>query len=103
MFKILQHLSSLVGLVIIVLYLARWFSSTAPGLPPGNALAPRQKLYVLAAIAAAGCAGALAGLAFRHARSVEHSLFNAIVSGMAAAVLAIMLLSVVRKASTGWR
>lgn len=97
LFKLLQHLSGLAGLVVIAGYLVRWFVRTEP-LPiarrrPGNG----QRLFVLAAVALAGAGGGLAGGLLRQAGNTEHLLFNIVVSALAAAALTVVALC------AGWR
>ena len=96
-FKLLQHLSSLVGLIVILAYARRWLITTAPGPLPGRPLSARQSLSVLAAVVIAAAGGGLAGWLSRPARTEGHVLFNAVVTAMAAAALAVLLFGLGRK------
>lgn len=101
LFKVLQHLSSLIGFLAIASYAAYWFFSTPPRLPSGRQWSITQRLYVLLAVGAAFTAGGVAGLLLRSARTIERGMFNFIVSAMAAAGVAILLLCVLRKIRSG--
>jgi len=93
LFKVLQHLSTVVGALAI----AAWCARIEPGsLPPGRP-GTTQRLAVFAGIGAAAAAGGAAGFWLRPARSAEHALFNTVVTSMAAAAAAILLLG------AGWR
>ena len=94
LFKVLQHVSTLVGFVVITAYALGWYSGSTPAEPFPASLSVKQRLAVLAAVAAASAAGAVSGLLLRRAFSIEHGLFIAVVSGMATAALAIVLLCV---------
>lgn len=92
LFKILQQLSSLVGFIVIGGFLTLWFKRTVPSGTSTGSLSTRQRLLAFAAVAMAAMAGGAAGLLVRHQKSIEHGLFNFVVTGMAAAALAIMCL-----------
>lgn len=94
LFKLLQHMSSLIGFIVIAAYAANWLSRSKPVAPYPASLGTRQRLMALTAVAAAGAAGGAAGLLFRRAISIEHALFNFVVTGMATAAVAIVLLCV---------
>jgi hypothetical protein len=96
LFKLLQHLSTLFGAVVI----ATWYLGREPGPLPPARLGTGQRLAVFAAICAAAAAGAAAGFWLRPARSFERGLFNTIVTAMAAAAAMILLLSAVRRWTT---
>jgi hypothetical protein len=97
LFKVLQHASSLLGFIVIAAYIAIWFSRSEPGPRHPATFSNRQRLLALAAVAAAAAAGGVAGLLLRPAISVEHGLFNVVVSGMATAALSIVFLCI------GWK
>lgn len=97
LFKLLQHLSSLAGLIVILAYARHWLATTAPGPLPGRPLSARQSLSVLAAVVFAAAGGGLAGWLLRPARTEGHALFNAVVTAMAAAALTILLFGLGRK------
>lgn len=92
LFKILQQLSSLVGFIVIAGFVAFWFKRTMPLRKSTGAMLTRQKLLALAGVLLAAIAGGVAGLLVGHSKSIEHGLFNFVVSGMAAAALAIIFL-----------
>jgi len=93
LFKLLQHLSTVVGALAIAIRFAR----IEPGrLPPGRP-GSGQRLAVFAAIGAAAAAGAAAGFWLRPAHGVERALFNTVVTAMAATAAAVLLLG------AGWR
>lgn len=96
LFKLLQHLSSLFGAIVIAI----WYLRRKPGPLPPARLEAGQRLAVFAAICAAAAAGGAAGFWLRPARSVERGLFNTIVTAMAAAAAMILLLSAARRWST---
>jgi hypothetical protein len=97
LFKILQQLSNLVGIIVIAGFLTLWFKRTVPSGTSTGSLSTRQRLLAFAAVAMAAMAGGAAGLSIRHQKSIEHGLFNFVVTGMAAAALAIMCLCFVWK------
>jgi hypothetical protein len=97
MFKILQHASSLLGFIVIAAYIRIWLSRSEPGPRHPATFSNWQRLFALAAVAAAAATGGMAGLLLRPAISIESGLFNVVVSGMATAALAIVLLCI------GWR
>lgn len=97
LFKLLQHLSSLVGFLVIAAYVRHWIRTTEAGPPPRRQLSARQSLYVVMGVAMSAVAGGAAGVLLRPARTSEHALFNAVVTAMAMAGLAILLFCVVRK------
>ncbi len=93
LFKLLQHLSTLAGALAIGV----WFARREPGaLPPGRP-GTGQRLAVVGVLAATAVAGAAAGFWMRPARSVEHAMFNTVVSAMAALAAASLVLSAGRK------
>lgn len=94
-FRILQHLSSLVGFIVIAGFVAGWFNRTVPIRKSTGSLRTRQKLLALAGVILAAMAGGVAGLLAGQPKSIEHGLFNFVVSGMAAAALAIICLCLV--------
>jgi hypothetical protein len=97
LFKVLQHASSLFGFIVIAAYIGIWLSRSAPGPRHPVTFSNRQRLLALAAVVAAAAAGGLAGLLLRPAVSIEHGLFNVVVSSMATAALAIVFLCI------GWK
>ena len=94
LFKVLQHASSLLRFIIIAAYIGMWLSRSEPGSRHPATFSNRQRMLALAAAAAAG---GMAGLLLLPAVSIEHGLFNVVVSGMATAALAIVFLCI------GWR
>lgn len=92
LFKILQQLSSLIGFIVIAGFVAAWFKRTVPIRTRTASLSTRHRLLAFAAVALAALAGGFAGLLVRHQKSIEHGLFNFVVTGMATAALAIMCL-----------
>ncbi len=97
LFKVLQHMSSLVGFIVIAAYVRRWLAVTEASALSHRPMSGRRSLYVLVAIALAGLGGGAAGLMLKHPKSGEHALFNFVVTGMAMAALAVLLLCVARK------
>ncbi|MEW6024912.1 MAG: DUF4184 family protein [Pseudomonadota bacterium] len=97
LFKLLQQLSSLVGFLVIAAYVRHWIRTTEPGPLPRKHLSARQGVYVVMGVAMSAVAGGAAGVLLRPARTGEHALFNAVVTAMAMAGLAILLFCVVRK------
>lgn len=92
LFKILQRLSTLVGFLVIAAFIAVWFKRAEPTRLSSGSLNRGPRLLALAGVALTAIAGGVAGLLFRHAKSIEHGLFNFVVTGMAAAALAIVWL-----------
>lgn len=97
LFKILQHLSSLLGFLVLAAYAAGWYRRTEPAPASGQRPGARQRHLVLAALAAAMLTGGTAGLFLRDAHSIERALFNVVTAGMAATALAILLLCLGRR------
>jgi hypothetical protein len=97
LFKILQHLSSLLGFLVLAGYAVVWYRRTEPTPPAGRQPSARQRRLVVGALALAMAAGGMAGLLLRDAASIERALFNVVTTGMAATALAILLLCL------GWR
>lgn len=95
LFKILQQLSSLVGFIVIAGFLALWFRRTVPSETSTRSFSARQRMLAFAVVAMAAIAGGAAGLLVRHQKSIEHGLFNFVVTGMAAAALAVICLCLV--------
>jgi hypothetical protein len=93
-FKLLQHLSSLAGLVVIVSSVAMWFKRTAPGLRHPAPLSVRQRMFTLSLVVAAGVFGGVAGSVYRSAKTIEHGLFHFVVTGMASAAFAVLVLCI---------
>lgn len=96
-FKILQHLSSVVGFLVIAGDVAYWYLVTPPHRQEVASLSNRQRLCVALTIVAATTAGGVFGFYVRVAKSPGQGLFNLIVTAMAAAALTIVLLSLVRR------
>ncbi|WP_159695826.1 DUF4184 family protein [Massilia sp. 9I] len=92
-FKLLQHLSTLAGALII----ASWFARREPGALPRGRPGSGHRLIVFAVLTAAAVSGAAHGFWMRPARSVEHAMFNTVVSAMAALAAVILVLSAGRK------
>lgn len=91
LYKILQHVSSVFGLVILAIYTCRWMRDTPPEFARPLHLTRTGRTGVIAAILAAGIGGGIDGAMTRPARSFEHLVFNGVVSGMAAMALAILI------------
>jgi hypothetical protein len=94
LYKVLQHTSTLLGFVVIAVCTARWIARTPPALPSPRRLSTAKRFAALGIIGLAGAAGGLAGLMMRPTNSIEHALFNMVVTGMAAAALATVMLCV---------
>ncbi|UOD28819.1 DUF4184 family protein [Massilia violaceinigra] len=90
-FKILQHTSSLVGLIAIAACTLVWYSRSTPGPPYQPSFSNRQRLLAVAGVVTATLAGGTWGLLFRSMRSTEHALFNMVTSGMAAGAIGMVL------------
>jgi len=103
LFKVLQHMSSLVGFIVIAAYVRHWLATTEAVALPHRPLSGLRGLYVLVVIALAGLGGGAAGLMLKHSKSGEHALFNFVVTGMAMAALAVVLLCVARKLAVSRR
>jgi hypothetical protein len=99
LFKILQQLSNLVGFFVIAGFLTLWFKRTVPSEKAAGSLTTRHRLLAFAAVAMTAMVGGAAGLLVRHQKSIEHGIFNFVVTGMAAAALAIICLCFVWKVS----
>ena len=99
LFKILQQLSSLVGFIVIAGFVTVWFKRTMPVSTSTVSLSTGRRLLAFAGVALSSMAGGVAGLFFRNSKSIEHGLFNFVVTGMAGAALAIMLFCVVWQVS----
>lgn len=97
LYKVLQHLSSAVGCLVIAAYVVRWWTRTPSCQPLQDRPGPGQRLSVLLLVAGAAAAGSLAGILYRPAASLERGLFNAVVTGMATAALALLLLAAGRR------
>ncbi|CUI09194.1 DUF4184 family protein [Massilia antarctica] len=96
-FKVLQHMSSLIGFLAIASCTVTWVLRSQPGPAYPLSLSNRQRVLVLAVVGAAAVAGSAAGLLLRHATTIERGLFNAITTGMATAAMAVVLLC------AGWK
>ena len=94
LFKILQQLSSLVGFLVIATCVLAWIRQTEPAAEHQVQLSARRKLLALGAVLGSGVIGGAAALFYRHASSFEHGLFNFVVTGMAGAATAIVVLCV---------
>jgi len=92
-FKILQQASSLVGFLVIATYVAFWIRQTEPA-AVHRTFSTGRRLLTLAAVFAAGASGGVAGLLLRQGTSVERGLFNFVVTGMAVAAVAIVVLCI---------
>ncbi len=90
-FKILQHTSSLVGLIAIVACTLAWYSRSAPEPRCQPSFSNRQRRWAVAGVVAATVTGGAWGLLVRSTRSTEHALFNMVTSGMAAGAIGIVL------------
>lgn len=97
LFKILQQLSSLVGFLVIATCVTAWIRRTEPAAHYRGQLSANGKLLAFFAVLASGAVGGSAALLYRHAVSIEHGLFNFVVTGMAGAASAIVLLCI------GWQ
>ncbi|WP_426107084.1 DUF4184 family protein [Massilia sp. TSP1-1-2] len=97
LFKVLQQVSNLLGLIVIASYIVAWCRRTAPDGVHRAHLSTRQRFLSLAAVGAAAAAGGTTGVLLRSAVSVEHGLFNFVVTGMACAALATVCLCVAWK------
>ena len=97
LFKILQQLSSLVGFFVIATCVVAWIRRTEPAADHQGQLSTRGKVLALGAVLASGVIGGTAALFYRHAASIEHGLFNFVVTGMAGATIAIVVLCI------GWQ
>lgn len=95
LFRILQHVSSLLGAAVIAAACANWIFRTEPRPPPVHRLSAAQRLWVVLAVGAAAAGGGAAGLLLGTPRSVERELFNLVVTGMAAAAAMILVLCAV--------
>lgn len=102
-FKLLQHGSSLAGLLIIASFSAAWLWRSAPGSPYQPSFSKRQRLLAVAAISAATMAGSAWGLTFKITRSHEHAIFNMVTTGMTAGAVAIVLVCAAWKARASMR
>lgn len=103
LFKVLQHMSSLVGFVVIATFSRRWYARTPPLAPVSEAMSVRQRWLAFGVVAGAAVLGGVGGLLFRTAWSAERMLFNFVVTGMAAGALALVLLCLVWTLSVNGR
>jgi len=88
-YKLLQHWSTLAGLGIIVACLLRWMRRT-PRMPYAHVRASAVvRNWFYAGVVLAGCAGAGAAM-MRPSKSLEHLLFNIVVTGMTCTALFIL-------------
>ncbi|NHZ80308.1 DUF4184 family protein [Massilia sp. CCM 8695] len=93
-FKVLQHMSSLVGFMVIASYAAAWLSRSEPGPPYQPCFSDRQRRLALAAVGVASVLGGAWGRLFRRVTSAEHGIFNMVTTGMASGAIAIALVCV---------
>jgi len=91
LYKVLQHLSSVLGLFALAACTVRWMQRTPPSITRAHRLNRRQKTSVIASLLIAGLVGAVVGLMTKPAFTLERIVFNGIVSGMASTTLAIVL------------
>lgn len=90
LYNLLQHLSTLVGALVIAGYALAWLARTAPLRPDAGRASNRLRAAVVLGIVAAAVIGGLVGLLWREARTPGHALFNVIVTSMAAGALALV-------------
>ncbi|HYD60623.1 MAG TPA: DUF4184 family protein [Noviherbaspirillum sp.] len=90
LYKVLQHLSSVLGLVVLAICLVRWMHRTPRAFTRKNRLHQMQQTLVIVILLAAGLVGSVFGLTTRPAMTFEGSIFNGIVGGMASMALAIL-------------
>lgn len=102
-FKLLQHGSSLIGLLVIAGATFAWLARTAPRVSTAPGLSGAQRLRASGAVLLAGAAGGAAGLLLLRAVSIEHALFNMTVTAIPAAALALVLLCLGWRLFPSWR
>lgn len=100
-FKILQHASSLLGLIVMMGYSLAWMSRTAPRTPAPPTMSNMQRSLALAAVLASAALGA--GFAFLNADPGKRQglPFELITTSMAAGAIAVGLLCIGWKAAAG--
>lgn len=91
LYKLLQHVSTLVGLAALAFSIVRWMRRTPPQFGRSHRLSVAMRAWLGAAFLIAGMAGSIAGAATRPARTLEHLVFNGVVSGMAWMALAMLM------------
>ncbi|MES2017011.1 MAG: DUF4184 family protein [Pseudomonadota bacterium] len=91
-FKVLQHLSTFGGFIVIATVMLVWFSRNKSTAPFPRPLSAALRLCACVAVSVAGIVGGVSGLLSQPGTSAEHGLFNAVVTGMATATLAIVFL-----------
>jgi hypothetical protein len=96
-YKLLQHLSTVVGFIVIAGSIYYCFSSAKPIYATSRRLSTKQRLIVSIVIFVAAATAGIASVLLRGAVSIEHVLFNFVVNAMTAAALAIVCLCVVWK------
>lgn len=91
LYKLLQHVSSVFGLMVLALSTLYWMRRTPPSFVWRDHLTRIERIVVSIGILIAGTGGGIAGSMTRPARTFEHVVFNGVVSGMASMVLAILV------------
>jgi hypothetical protein len=94
LYNALQHLSSVLGLIVLAISVFRWMRRTPRNYIRGHRLSHIEKMLVIVILLVAGLGGGVVGLMARPALTFEHSIFNGVVSGMASMASAILVFCV---------
>jgi hypothetical protein len=92
LFKVLQQMSSLVGFVVMASYGIAWLNRHEADESYSSPMSLRARLSAGVSVSTVSIAGAVAGFVLRPSVSFEHGLFNAVVTGMAAGAITVVLL-----------
>jgi hypothetical protein len=90
LYKVLQHLSSVLGLIVLTVSVLRWMRRTPKKFMRSHRLSPMAQALVVAGILAAGFGGGMVGSMTWPARTVERVIVNGVINGMTALALAIL-------------
>ena len=90
LYNVLQHASSVLGLLMLGACVLRWMRRT-PRRYTWPTVTQGARTAVCAAILIAGTGGAVARAMHRPARTFEHFIFNGVVGAMAAMMLALLV------------
>lgn len=91
LYKVLQHLSSVLGLMLLAICTLRWMRQAPPTFVWRYHLTRIKRMLVSIGILIAGVGGGIVGSMTRPARTFEHLFFNGVVSGMASMAFVILI------------
>jgi Domain of unknown function (DUF4184) len=90
LYKILQHGSTIAGIGIIFIWLARWYSITKPSAPAEKSLSPHRKAAVVAVMASVALVGAIVRALVGIGMPTGHFAFNHFVAQAVVTALALV-------------